>query len=133
MSDRQPDQGPPAAGWHRALAYALCGVDLAGLPERPAPDGAALAEELAAAGWDRTALGRHAEERRQAGEPWPHPVPAGLAEGLPAAQFAAALRELVSGWGLASTPHRVRSARADRPAAGDERLRRDLPPHFGKL
>ena len=131
MPDPRP--GPVAAGWHRALAYALCGVDLAGLPDRPGPDAAALAEELTAAGWDLTALRRHADQTRQAGAPWPHRVPMDLAEGLPAAQFAAALRALVSGWGLAAAPSRVRTAATDRPAAGDERLLRDVPPHFGKL
>lgn len=131
MPDPRP--GPIVAGWHRALAYALCGVDLAALPARPAPDESALAEELAAAGWDRTTLRRHADKTRQAGQPWPHRVPADLAEGLPAAQFAAALRALVTGWGLAAAAHRVRSAASDRPSAGDERLLRDVPPHFGNL
>ncbi len=124
------------APWHRALAYALCGADLAGLPDRAGPDPAALARELAAEGWDRTALRTHAEEARQAGRPWPHPVPADLTAQLPPAQFAAALRGLVAHWQLAPAASRVRSGTTGgtgRPSAADERLLRDLPPHFGKL
>ncbi|SDB80333.1 hypothetical protein GA0111570_102121 [Raineyella antarctica] len=128
---------PEGLGWHRTLAYALTGEDLS-LPPRPAPDEAVLAGELDAAGWDREALRRHADATRSAGTPWPHPVPAELAEGLPAAQFSAALRALVADWGLAPAAVRVRSAGhgrigAGRPSPADERLLRDLPPHFGKL
>lgn len=122
--------------WHRALAYALSGTDLAGLPDRAGPDPAVLARELAAEGWDRTALRSHAEETRQAGRPWPHPVPADLTAQMPPAQFAAALRGLVADWQLAPTARRVRSGPAGgtaRPSAADERLLRDVPPHFGKL
>lgn len=125
-----------AVGWHRALAYALCGSDLTGLPDRPAPDAAALAGELDRAGWDREALRRHADATRAAGEPWPHPVPAELVRLLPPAQFAAALRSLVQQWGLQRVEHRVRTTGTlgtTRRSPGDERLLRDLPPHFGKL
>lgn len=124
---------PAAAGWHRALAFALCGQDLTTLPDHPMPDPAALAEELAAAGWDRVALHRHAEEARAAGAGWPHRVPAELLAGLSAAQFAAALRAVTLEWRLTPTERRVRHGGTDRPTAADQRLLRDLPPHFGKL
>ncbi|QGF24021.1 hypothetical protein [Raineyella fluvialis] len=121
------------AGWHRALAYALCGEDLPGLVDRPAPDPAALAEELREAGWDRLALRDHVARTRAAGEPWPHPVPPQLTADLSAAQLAAALRALNAEWELAPPRRQVRSGPPPKASAGDERLLRDLPPHFGKL
>ncbi len=123
---------PSAPALHRALAYALCGVDLPGLPAGPA-DAAALADGLRAAGWDRAALRRHADLTRDSGQAWPHRVPAELLEGLSAAQFSAAQTALVADWGLRPLSRRVRSAGTDRPSSADERLLRDLPPHFGKL
>lgn len=120
------------SGWHRALAYAVCG-ELIDLPDHRAPDPAVLAEELAAAGWDRTALRRHARDARDAGSAWPHRVPPDLMGGLSAAQFAAALRAVTLEWRLAPAERRVRHAETDRPSAADQRLLRDLPPHFGKL
>ena len=121
-------------GWHRALAYALTGTDLAELAPRPAPDAAALGAELGAAGWDVAALRDHAADCRRSGRGWPHPVPAALAAGLPAAQFTAVLRTLVADWRLAVPGRRVRSAtRPVRTSASDQRLLGELPPHFGKL
>lgn len=121
------------AGWARALAYALTGQDLP-LPQGgDSPDPSGLAAALAAAGWDRSALRAHADRVRSDGRPWPHAVPSALLTGLPAAQFTAALRALVADWGLVATVPRVRSRTPSLARPGDDRLLRDLPPHFGKL
>ncbi|MEA5154496.1 hypothetical protein [Raineyella sp.] len=128
-----PDGRSGGQPWHRALGYALCGQDLASLPDRPAPDPSALAAELAAAGWDRDALRRHVAQIRAAGSRWPHPVPAALTAGLSAAQFTATVRALSAEWELAPAHRQVRSAGGAAPAPGDDRLLRELPPHFGKL
>lgn len=124
---------PEGGSWHRALAYALCGEDLTTLPDRPAPDLPALAAELMAAGWDLARLRRHVQDVRAAGSGWPHAVPDDLCSGLSAAQFAAALRSATAQWGLMAAERRVRRRDTSGPTREDERLTRDIPPHFGKL
>ncbi len=116
--------------WHRALAYALTGQDLP-LSEGADPATDALAAELEAAGWNRPRLRDHVQAARAAGHRWPHPLPADLAERVPAAQFAAVLAEITEAWRLVPTVRRVRHR--EPPGPEDRRLLRDLPPHFGRL
>lgn len=118
----------------RALAYALSGQDL------PDPPGevAELDAFLASHGWDRDRLDAHVRQCRQDHHPWPHPLPAEVAEGVPAAQFLSVLGRIRVQWQLGTTASRVRTTtRAPgargRTSAHDQQLLADVPPHFGKL
>lgn len=115
------------AAWHRALAYALAGAEL-DLPGRPAPDVAALAAELAAAGWTPARVAEHARSVQDAERPWPHPIPATLRAGLSAAQLHAALGRARDELGVAVLDPRTPSARTTL-TADERRLLADVPPH----
>lgn len=115
-----PDHDPALL---RAIGYALTG----NVSEPVSGAGPGPADLIALLGGAER-LRAHAAEVRAAGEPWPHPVPATLRQGLGAAQLHAAVervRQLVE-------PPAVRPVR--RPAApdGDDlRLLREVPPHHG--
>jgi len=116
-----------AAGWHRALAFALTGVELPlGVQDRP--DAPQLARDLAAAGWPPPSIAEHARARLAAGEPWPHPIPDALRAGLGAAQLQAALGRVRDDLGLAALEHR-RPSRRSVLTADERRLLADVPPH----
>ena len=108
---------PPA--WHQALAYAVTGVRLEDLGRQSRPDLdvlVALLHPRLGVDLDRAALTRT------------HPLPTDLAEGLGAAQLAAAVAELRRRL-TATTPAVVAG---DRPLTADERrLLEDVPPHHG--
>jgi hypothetical protein len=117
--------------WHQALAYAVTGRRYAELGEQAAPDLRGLAQALESAAGDDS-LPRHVRETLEAGEPWPHPVPADLMTGLGYAQFSAALAQLRSELDLtrpAGMPPRVGASQPLSPA--DRRLLDDVPPHHG--
>lgn len=111
--------------WHQALAFALLGQRRAELGEQDSVDLVALAA------WFRdgrvAAVTERAAACRAAEQPWPYPLPDDLAP--PRAQFAAALFELRRRLGLLGAP--ARPAPARRPGPGEERLRREVPPHHG--
>ena len=75
--------------------------------------------------------------RRAEGETWPIAVPSKLMAGLSAAQFTAALTELLTelrrylpvGSGFGPTVRPMLSSRA--PDAAERRLLEDVPPHHG--
>ena len=104
--------------WHQALAYALLGCRYPGLARQQQPDLAGLMLDLE-------------REVRAADEPlnvavtaararavrWPYPVPADLMHGLGAAQFTAALSELVRRLEITMGPQRI--ARDRSPDAGE--------------
>lgn len=124
---RSNDEGPT---WHQALAYALVGELLPGLGRQPVPEIQTLIMALEAAGgpgWVRTRVVSRAAD----GGPWPYAVPDQLMQGLGAAQFAAALRQLRERLDLDSVFQGSRVARAVPRTAGDERLLREVPPHHG--
>lgn len=118
------------SGWHRAIAYALTGVDL-GLGGQEAPDLELLVTQLGAAGWDRGRLADHARAVA-ATAPWPHPIPDALRSGLGAAQLYAAVTGARARLGLevltVLPPSRRTALDAD-----ERRLSADVPPHFGRF
>jgi len=113
--------------WHRALAFALVGVDLESAP-RPSPDASVLAAELAAAGWTRARIAAHARSEFDAGRPWPHPIPDALRAGLSAAQLHAALGRARDELDLAVLDRRPPSSRTVL-TADERRLMAEVPPH----
>jgi hypothetical protein len=111
------DHAQPA--WHQALAYAVTGVRFEELGRQARPDLAVVAAFL------RARLGGEVElaELRR-----PHPLPPELAEGLGAAQLAAAVADLRAR--LVEAP--ARPVARDRALTADERrLLADVPPHHG--
>ena len=109
------DHTDPA--WHQALAWAVTGEHLPGLGHQSRPDLTALAAIL------RDHLGAGV----QAGPP--HPVPAELMRGIGAAQFVAALADLLHRITPQTTPAPVV---ADRSYTAEERrLVGEVPPHHG--
>lgn len=113
--------------WHRALAFALVGVDLE-LAPRPRPDASALAAELVAAGWTPARIADHARAEVDAERPWPHPIPDALRAGLSAAQLHAAIGRVRDEFDLAVLDRRPPSARTVL-TADERRLMADVPPH----
>jgi len=73
-------------------------------------------------------LRQRVDERRSQGEPWPHPVPAELREGIGAAQFLAVRDGLVARLQLAPAA-RVRPESSAPLTGQDRRLLDEVPPH----
>nr|NLI50253.1 hypothetical protein [Propionibacterium sp.] len=116
-----------AVGWHRALAFALTGVELPlGLQDRP--DTEALLRELRSSGWSPESLADHARRRLAASETWPHPIPDALRRGLGAAQLLAALGEVRAALNVSVLEERGPSRRSAL-TADERRLLADVPPH----
>jgi hypothetical protein len=107
--------------WAAALARALTGEAVA------VPESADVLAELAAVGWDRPRLARHAEATWSAGEPWPHPDPAAL-KAFGAARWSAALADCRRRLGLETTP--MPPSPRTRLDADERRLLADKPPHW---
>jgi hypothetical protein len=122
-----PGPEPRDAAWHRALAYALVGVEW-DLAPGPRPYASALAAELAAAGWTPTRIADHARSELNAERPWPHPIPDVLRAGLSAAQLHAALGRAREELDLAVLDPRSPSARTAL-TADERRLMAEVPPH----
>lgn len=126
---RAPDQRQ--LRWHQALAYALLGRVETRLGTQDRPDLARLLDDLVT-GYPDGPWGLQneiARVRETARLGWPRPVPAELREGLPAAQFAAALGELRQILGLDGGVRRTLSTRP--PDAAEQALLREVPPHHG--
>ena len=111
-----------------AIGWALTGQRLPDAPPGWAADD--LAAWLADQGWDAARLRIHRDETRNDGEAWPTPVPAILRGGLGAAQFAAALSQVVAA--LELDPPILRDASTP-PGVADQRLLADVPPHHGPV
>lgn len=127
--------GPPPS-WPQRLAWALTGELLdadraAGEPggdelggEEPVTAAATL---LAAHGWGAERVLDHADARRAATLPWPHPLPAAWLPPGSHARFAAQREALLQ---------RVGGRRQHGPARGgtpdvrDRQLQADRPPHW---
>ncbi len=118
----------PVPRWHAALGYALVGEELAPA-ETGRPDPEQLVAQLAAAGWDAGRIAAHAHDRAGAEQPWPHPIPDALRQGCGAAQLFAALGRARGLLGLMTLETRGPSART-RLDADEQRLLRDVPPHY---
>jgi hypothetical protein len=111
--------GSSVRPWHQALAWAVTGVRFDDLGRQARPDLEALVEFL------RSRLGADVDPAELTR---PHPLPVDLAEGLGAAQLAAAAAELrrrLSG----PPPAVVADSRA--LTADERRLLQDVPPHHG--
>lgn len=100
--------------WDRALAFCVTGIEV-DLAPTSAPDPARVLDELADRGIEL------AESPQQ--------IPAALRRGLPAAQLAAAERELIRLAGLGAGARAVQSTRRLNDA--ERRLAADRPPHWG--
>jgi len=123
-----PDQ---PVRWNAALAYAITGQRWDDLDETGMPELATVADEIGRRFAGGIAGLRHQIAATvQEGGRWPYELPAGLREGLGAAQWLAALagvRELLS-----VGPQPDRPVLSDRePDADEQRLLRDVPPHHG--
>ena len=114
--------------WHQALAYAIVGRRLAGLGTQSEPDVARLAGQLLD---DLGVDGVAAAASSRGVEPWPHPVPADLMQGLGHAQFGAALAQLRRELGLDRPQGPPRVGSAQPVTARDRRLLDEVPPHHG--
>lgn len=119
----------PLPAWSQRLAWAVTGESLD--PADPADAGGgetvdAAAALLAAHGWDAERVLAHADARRTAGLPWPHPLPEGWLPPGSHARFAAQREALVQ---------RVGGRRQQGPTRGvpgprDRELQADRPPHW---
>ncbi|HOB05336.1 MAG TPA: hypothetical protein PKM36_08725 [Propionibacteriaceae bacterium] len=108
------------------MAFALVGEEV---PVGAVEAGESFLAALAAVGWSADTLQRHADDRRSAELPWPHPVPVDWLRSYGAARWSAVLADLVSRLQLDVAPTAVR---ATRPLSPDERrLLADVPPHHG--
>lgn len=116
-------------GWHRALAFALVGMDFEGLGDEPVPDVAATLRLLAERGWAPERIAALRRRRADAGEPWPFPLPDDVAGQIGShAQFQAALVQAQEKLSDGAT-----QVRSSRPLDADERrLLADHPPHYGR-
>jgi hypothetical protein len=117
--------------WHQALAYAITGRRRPELGEQAAPElgrlGRALADPVGASD-----LVDHIRQTLDAGDPWPHPVPADLMTGLGYAQFSAALAQLRSELGLSNAGGTAPRVGTSQPlSAAERRLLDEVPPHHG--
>ena len=115
--------------WHRAIGFALTGIDL-DLAPQATPDLDALVTQLAERGWDADRMIRHAHQAA-ASELWPHPIPDALRAGLGAAQLHAAIRLARVCYGLEVLAVLPPSRRTSLDA-NERRLLADVPPHFGR-
>jgi len=116
--------------WHEALAYALLGRRCPQLGTQPLPELSRLIVELERERSDMLGpLGERVATARATAHVWPYPVPDDLMRGLPAAQFRAALNDLVGLSGIGAGPRQVRRDRALDPA--ERVLLHDVPPHHG--
>ncbi|MGC4153799.1 MAG: hypothetical protein QM628_12045 [Propionicimonas sp.] len=116
------------ARWHAAIGYALVGEELP-LAEPGRPDPVRLMAELAEAGWDAGRIHSHARAVVEAEQPWPHQIPAELRQGCGAAQLHAALGRTRAFLGVLTLETRAPSTRT-RLDADEQRLLRDVPPHY---
>ena len=114
--------------WHAALAYAVLGQVLDGLPEPARVDPAMLLADLDAR-WPGGLAAVRAELRTRGISRLPvQPLPADLVRDLPPAQLAAALQELQHRLEVGSRGQ----VATDRGLDADERrLQADAPPHHG--
>jgi hypothetical protein len=115
----------PVPRWQAALAYALVGPPERELTEAGGPDVARLLHELGGSDVVREVV----QVARRSGE-WPYEVPAGLREGLGAAQYAAAWSAVLAT--LGPTTANTQPVVTDRALTAEERrLQADRPPHHG--
>ncbi|MFW6597398.1 hypothetical protein ACQBAU_04235 [Propionibacteriaceae bacterium Y2011] len=118
--------------WHRAVAFALLGVDRPELGEQGSPDVAELLRSL-----DRTAVADARARAAAADEPWPYALPSELATGIGWARYGATLQRVRDALALDTTivPAGAgdddRSAGRRHPSAEERRLLADRPPHWG--
>lgn len=105
----------------RALALALSGEDVGDGPDD-------IDDALAGTGWDIGRVRDHAADCRLRQIPWPHPLPADLALGSSAGQFAAQLLQVRADWSLDPAPRDA--LKAGPPTARDRELSADRPPHW---
>lgn len=119
-----PDATSPR--WHRALALALLGEERDDLDEPTRPDVKGLVDALGGA----HRIAAHVQERRDAEQPWPHPLPDVLTAGMGPAQLQALVTQAV---GLVRAAQRTTApVITQRALSPDEvRLLRDVPPHHG--
>lgn len=108
------------------LGRALTGEELPLAASEPT----ALADELAACGWDALRLAELRRQRMTAREPWPFPVAVEEVRRFGFARFQAQLEELREVLGLSgrldTAPARPRELDRD-----EQRLVADRPPHWG--
>jgi hypothetical protein len=112
------------------LTYALLGRTVRDLTTQAVPEPSRLADILADRFGGRRELAAEVQRARREAVIWPVPVPPDVMTGISAAQFAAALRQLID----LVTPDRgmVPRVRVDRPLDPTERaLQSDVPPHHG--
>lgn len=114
--------------WHTAIGYALVGQELP-LAEPAHPDPARLVADLDAAGWNAGRVHAHALATVEAERPWPHRIPAELRAGCGAAQLHAALGRTRALLAVVTLETRSPTTRT-RLTADEQRLLRDLPPHY---
>lgn len=116
--------------WHRVLALALTGEEVA-LADVDRPDVTAALAELAAVGWTRDRIAAQAAQAHASEQPWPHPVQPAARADLGAAAFHAMLADAKRRLDV-DQPEVLSVAR--RPLDADERrLSADLPPHHGHV
>ncbi|MCL1840144.1 MAG: hypothetical protein FWF75_00115 [Propionibacteriaceae bacterium] len=115
-----------------SIAWALTGAEFDGRDAPDAMDVAAMVSWLAGQGWGHDRLQGRQRALAAAGERWPAPVDAGRRGGLGAAQFQAALREVLLALGLDHAAPVLRDASTPLDA-GDRRLLADRPPHHGPV
>jgi hypothetical protein len=109
------------------LALALTGEDLV-LPGGLDAPSAVLAG-LAGLGWPPTRLRAYAASRRDAGLPWPLPVPGERLRQVGPAQWYAALRAVCAALAVDVQP--VRPSRRTTLTPDERRLIAEAPPHHG--
>lgn len=120
-----------APAWDAALCFAIMGArfDDLGVQTAPNPDRVRKVLVDRIPGGEQ-AIRDHVARRRDAGQPWPYPLPEELGAGIGYAQWSAAVGTLRRRLGLDRRAHRV--VRSDVSVDSDDlRLMRERPPHHG--
>ncbi|SDD90016.1 hypothetical protein [Auraticoccus monumenti] len=119
--------GEPPPSWPQRLAYTVTGEVLGGDEEAGEDPVGAAAALLAADGWGAERVLAHADARRSAELPWPHPLPPTWLPPGSHARFAAQREALVQ---LVGGRRQAGPARGGTQDARDRQLEADRPPHW---
>ena len=111
------------------LGRALTGQDI--LFESSPTNVEEILSALALAGWPPERIRDHAEQTREADEPWPHPIDLDAVRAVGPARWYALLGSALTTLGLDVDPQKPSNRTTLN--ADERRLLQDVPPHHGNV